>query len=268
MNESLISLSFDDGRLDNYTTALPILRKYGLPATFNITTGYVKNREEYGAPTDVAPMTMDMVFEIFHDDNYEIAGHGMRHKNDKEDIIQGLTNLKSLLGTELLTPFGDGFASPGTGQEMTVWRNVYLSGKVAYARVSLRYLNHGGIKRLCRKIGRVLHIPLLYRLAYQDTLMGSVGENGLIYSIPVLSTITLRELESVICYAEKHSLACTLMFHSIVDDGCEHDNWDFAKSKFEGLCSFLSNEQSNGKLRVCTTMNLFKQLVNKENCNV
>lgn len=128
MNECLISLSFDDGRLDNYTTALPILRKYGLPATFNITTGYVKDREKYGAPTDVAPMTMDMVCEIFNDDNYEIAGHGMRHKNDKEDIMDGLTNLKSLLGAESLTPQGDGFASPGTGLEMAVWQKVHLTG--------------------------------------------------------------------------------------------------------------------------------------------
>lgn len=30
----IISLSFDDGRYDNYTNVLPILRKYDIPATF------------------------------------------------------------------------------------------------------------------------------------------------------------------------------------------------------------------------------------------
>lgn len=259
MDTSLISFSFDDGRLDSYTVALPILKKYSLPATFNITTGYVEDCRKYGSPTDVEPMTVDMVREIFQDKDYELAGHGMRHRNDKDDILEGLTELKSLLGTEKLTPDGDGFASPGTGLGLSVWRKVHNFRGIVYARLSLRYKSHASLKTLCRKASRILHCPLLYRLAYQDTLMDSV-DDGLIYSIPVLSTITLNELMAVICYAEKHSKACVLMFHSIVPDGKVHDNWDFTDSKFDDLCSYLSKEQSKGNLRVCTTMNLFKEL--------
>jgi len=36
-----IVLSFDDGRKDFYEYALPILKKYNLVATLNVTTGYV-----------------------------------------------------------------------------------------------------------------------------------------------------------------------------------------------------------------------------------
>jgi peptidoglycan/xylan/chitin deacetylase (PgdA/CDA1 family) len=36
-----LSLTFDDGYLDNCTVAAPILRRLGLPATFFITTGFV-----------------------------------------------------------------------------------------------------------------------------------------------------------------------------------------------------------------------------------
>jgi len=38
-----VSVSFDDGYADNYTTALPILKKYNVPSTFFIATGYLNN---------------------------------------------------------------------------------------------------------------------------------------------------------------------------------------------------------------------------------
>jgi len=37
-------VSFDDGYLDNYEHALPILRRHGIKALFFITTGYLSNR--------------------------------------------------------------------------------------------------------------------------------------------------------------------------------------------------------------------------------
>ena len=46
LQKCLVSLSFDDGRIDNYTMAYPILKKIDLPATFNITMGYVTGSVE------------------------------------------------------------------------------------------------------------------------------------------------------------------------------------------------------------------------------
>lgn len=42
-----VAITFDDGYADNFTYAMPILRKYNIPATFFIVSGVIGSREEF-----------------------------------------------------------------------------------------------------------------------------------------------------------------------------------------------------------------------------
>lgn len=261
--KSLISLSFDDGRMDNYNIVYPILKKYNLPATFNITTGYILGKIKAEDLCPEEPMTIEMVRELFADSQMEIAGHGYYHLNTFDDIKTGITELCKLLGVESLCGSGNGFASPGTALNIDNYlskQNEFAAAGIKYVRLSLRYQNLPNFKTLMRKLARVVkHPAFLYRIAYQDTLMNSIC-NNLIYSIPVLADGTLAQIKSLIFYALRHAKSCVLMLHSIVPDGQVRDNWDFEVSKFERLCAFLAEYRNAGKLDIVTTMSLYESL--------
>jgi len=260
----LVALSFDDGRIDNYTIALEVLNRYDLPATFNLTTGYIKGEFQKGRLTYAEPLTLEMVKELFASRKYEIAGHGYWHKNTKEDILQGICELCEILGTDTLYHGGNGFASPGTDLDLKYYEKIkreLAEHNVRYVRLSLRYISKRKLKVLARKASRLLHIPALYAYAYTDTLM-SDARNGLIYSVPVLAPISVAELKALICKAAKQKKACVLMFHSIIDTKEVRDNWDYPTQKFEQICGFLDEMRRKNLINVVTSMTLYDAIKN------
>jgi peptidoglycan/xylan/chitin deacetylase (PgdA/CDA1 family) len=67
---TIVSLTFDDSNLDQYTNALPILQQYGMHGTFYAITGYIG--------VNSGAMTLPDLQAIYNDGN-EIAGHTVRH---------------------------------------------------------------------------------------------------------------------------------------------------------------------------------------------
>lgn len=262
MDRALIAFSFDDGRLDNYTNALPILKKYNLPATFNVTTGYIEgvvDRELFDFPQ---PMTIPMVIDIFNNGKYEIAGHGYNHINTPEDITLGIHSLCDIFGTDVLCQDGNGFASPGsdlTEQMYQEMKCVLEASNIRYIRISCRYKKYRILKVFLRKVSRIVKWPWIYRYAYQDTLLDNIPDN-IIYSIPVLSSTTKEQLGAVINYAIKKKKACVLMFHSIVPKADIHNTWDYDCNTFDRICEILSHYEAEGLLKVTTTMDLYNSL--------
>jgi peptidoglycan/xylan/chitin deacetylase (PgdA/CDA1 family) len=77
-----VILTFDDGYRDNYTQALPLLRKYGYVGTFFLVTKPIDDG-------DPAYLTWDMVKEM-HRAGMDIEPHGYRHYDLRDKDIDFL----------------------------------------------------------------------------------------------------------------------------------------------------------------------------------
>lgn len=261
MKQAAISFSFDDGRGDNLAVFRDVLLARGIPATINITTAYVDGScPADTAPTVKAALSIQDVRQLAEDPRVEIALHGDRHLNTEADIACGREKLISWLNLPSDQVFG--FASPGSGlpvETFTHSGSELFTKQVSYLRTSLRINSFDRLRVLCRKAGRVFHIPLLYRIAYADTLMDRC-EDRVIYSIPVMKDTTFGQVKAVVDLAIRRGSALTLMFHSILPDTTREDNWSWDRSKFEKLCDYLCAQQRSGKLTLCTTQQILDLL--------
>lgn len=256
-----ISLSFDDGRGDNTDVADRILLPRKIPATLNITTGYIDGScPEELRPSHKPPMTIDDIRRLSRSNLIEIALHGDRHQNTKEDILEGCRKISQWL--EIDEKYRFGFASPGTSMDLDRFRSSEfddLRRKLRYMRMGLRLETHKVFRICCRKVGRVFRIPDLYEAAYADTMM-RFRDGKIIYSVPVLRDITVTQVQAIInrCIRQKASLV--LMFHSICES-CDHeDNWSWDQSKFEKLCDYLVEKRDSGEVELCTTMDMYNAM--------
>ena len=102
-----ILITFDDGNLDNYTTAFPIMQKYGLTAVVYIVGNYL-GADGY--------MNAEQVREMA-DSGWEVGSHGMSHadltKLDSQalrhEVVDSRKTLEQKIGVPVLTiayPFG------------------------------------------------------------------------------------------------------------------------------------------------------------------
>ena len=176
MEKALFGFSFDDGRIDQFTIAYPILKKYGLPATFNITASYIEGRPSEWPFTEVAPMTLDMLRQLHADPQMEIASHGYWHHNAPDNLLHGVHTLCEILQTDHLYKNSNGIALTGntvftTDEDILLAKAKDLKIPVQYIRHSIRRPSFPWLKISARKINRLIPSPALFRFALSDSLM-------------------------------------------------------------------------------------------------
>ena len=180
-----VNLSFDDGRADNAVLFDELLIPARIPMSLNIATGYLDGTCPAATrPTEKAPMSVEDLQRFAANPLVEIAMHGDAHLNTEEDILRGEAKLRTWLHLEQSIPLG--FASPNSGMDLSFFRSPAgeaLRERVAYLRTGPRISSQKALRLFCRKVGRVIHLPLLYRIAYHDTIM-TERDGKILYSVP------------------------------------------------------------------------------------
>lgn len=106
-----LSITFDDGYLDNHQVAAPILKELGLTATFFVTTGFIQSSVvpfwDKALPKQPGWMNWDQVRELVRD-GFDIGAHTVTHldmgKCSPEQIRAELRESKTVLEQRLSRP--------------------------------------------------------------------------------------------------------------------------------------------------------------------
>lgn len=113
----LAAISFDDGMRNNYTTALPILQSYGVPATVYVVVDLIGGRSPWIGPGGDGEMLAESELIELHRAGWEIGAHTLSHPDlsildygaCRAQIEGGRDALARITGAQIETfayPFG------------------------------------------------------------------------------------------------------------------------------------------------------------------
>lgn len=252
-----VVLSFDDSREDFYTRVFPLLKKYSIPATLNVISGFVNGDVGMNMPSaNNNAMTIGQVVECQQSGLVEIACHGAIHDNTKEGVLRNIEDMKAW-GVNVK---GIGFASPTsfltreniheTGIDVLVEQGV-----LSYVRSGIRTRQEGLVYSAFTWLDSKIHNNgLFYRLNKRCIISKPLP--SILPSIAVNYYHTLSQVKNLIVKM-RDGEAMILNFHSVLqknDAGFGKDKFYWEEGKFENL---LKELDSNMSVKVCTTKDLF-----------
>ena len=249
-----VILSFDDSRLDFYTNVFPCLKENNIPATLNVITDFVNNPQNYSFPSgNSEAMTSDQIVECYNSGLVEIACHGHKHNNTKEDVVDSIRNINIIIDVSNI-----GFASPTSA---VTWDNKNINGlwnlveqgKLSYIRSGIRIRREGLLYTMFSVLDSKLHSNLLFWWLNKRTINPAKLQTPFLNSTTVHSYTKPRQIKNFIKKAPD-GVSVILMFHSVKkrgERGYGADKFYYDYDKFIDILCFLKETQN---IRVMKTI--------------
>lgn len=256
MRKLTVTLSFDDGRLDTYTNAYRIMKKYNLYGTIHVITGYVDGSFTRQLSGSDNALTIENLIEM-ENTGWEISSHGDQHITEKKDFLQSIEKLKKWGFTD-----GEiGFSIPNSKivyEKEEDFVSFLQENKIPYMR--------GGRGKKCYKLTskiwyvlyHVFHSRVCYRLFYRHCFMNHQNVDQ--YNL-VTNVIRKEDKEDYIIDLLKHHVGkqewVIFMLHSI---GEGDSPWCWSEQRFTVFCENLRKLVDDGKIEVRTIMDVVKEI--------
>jgi len=214
-----VVVTFDDGYLDNYTNAVPILLRYNISATFFVSTGMINTRKPfphdllalgYSPPT----MTWDNLREM-KDQGFTIGSHTVNHISCgmesrsvvERELQESRQTLREQLGefeTAFAFPYGSRTDCPEDLRDL-IKQVGYVGCLSAYGNSNEAVPDPYDIKRVAvdyrfsllgfiaqvegYRIGWWSALPTLFKLASSDRKIKKLNTESLLRQIPNLNIV-------------------------------------------------------------------------------
>lgn len=248
-----VVLSFDDGRKNFFTNALPILQKYKLPATLNIISDFMEKGDLIQLSSYNGGFVTWEEMEICRNCHIEIASHSANHTNDIPEILRGVECLRSRLGMRETI----GFASPNSEIGRTNFSKyvpLLTSEKVKYIRSGNQLRRDGLVYAAMYYVYKFTKWKWAFSLYNRRNIISLKKPEGPIY-FPSVNCNNDNSMDQLTAFLKKmpDKSACIVMLHSVLqetDAGYREDKWSNTASDFEKLCATLAADET-----ICTITN-------------
>lgn len=240
-----VCLSFDDGRIDSYSTAFAILSKYGLKASFHIATGFVDGtfkQECFG--TGRKSVTIDNLLEM-NDAGMDISSHGNNHTMEMSDYY---------LSVEKLKKWGINKDKYGFSVPNSRYNDKELNSFLIETKDTLNYVRVGRSSKCKTFVNKIMFF--LYRHFHWYWCFHYFNKYNIIYKFDRFKIVSLvvkkqtrfKDLSRFINSHKNDNCFLVIMLHSIVEH--PSNDWEWCINSFSKLCSFLHSDIKN--IRVAT----------------
>lgn len=230
-----ICLSFDDGRIDQYTVAYPILLKYKFPATFFITTGFVDGSFKsdcFGKGRK--PISAVGILDMYNS-GMEIASHGDKHVMNIDDYNNSINKLKKW-GIHYDKY---GFSVPNSNYEVETLLDFKAKCKtnLQYIRIGRNPICYSLINKIRYLIYNTFHLFASYNRFNKNNLV-NFNNGAPLYSLVIKKSTLSKDIIRFIEMHKNDSCSLIIMFHSVLKKPT--NKWEWSEYHFEHLCRYLS----------------------------